>query len=139
MATFQLFYQKQVAWKSKFGAGIDVMYDGSLAADADLEDKIWNGNVSYTFVEGLSLALAASYELVISDLSIVIQPGYEIIRKETPGRPPKFYQRAGVKYHFNNDLFAGVNIHAIDFGVARYIEWNMGYRINWRKDKDAQV
>jgi len=30
-------------------------------------------------------------------------------------------------------VFAGINIRAYDFSVADYIEWNIGYRIKWKK------
>ncbi|MCF6317837.1 MAG: hypothetical protein L3J83_00935, partial [Proteobacteria bacterium] len=42
------------------------------------------------------------------------------------------YQRLGIKYHVNKGLFFGINIRAYDFGIADYIEWNMGYRVKWR-------
>ncbi len=57
--------------------------------------------------------------------------GYYIIRTEFPGEVPKFYQKLGFKYHIWDDYFAGLNIRFYEFSRAGFIEWNIGYRIQW--------
>ncbi len=57
--------------------------------------------------------------------------GYYIIRTEFPGEVPKFYQKLGFKYHIWDDYFAGLNIRFYEFSSAGFIEWNIGYRIQW--------
>jgi len=46
---------------------------------------------------------------------------------------PTTYQRIGVKYHFWDHLVLGINIRAVNFSKADFIEWNIGYRIKWQK------
>jgi hypothetical protein len=132
--TLDALIQRQISYKVKFGGGIDLVYNGSSNANFVVEDgqveKI-PVDVSYKF----SLALLGSVELVFYRFSIIIQPGYYILRKQYENQPPAFFQRVGVKYHFtkSENWFAGVTIRAYDFQVADYIEWNIGYRLRWYK------
>ncbi|MEN8251945.1 MAG: hypothetical protein ABFS32_23695 [Bacteroidota bacterium] len=77
---------------------------------------------------------------------MVIQPGWYLYREawkipDSPSegisiprrKPGSSYQRVGLKYHMFKDVFVGINIRAYDFSIADFIEWNIGYRIEWRK------
>lgn len=122
---------RQISHKVKFGAGLDLAYDGSLMAEIDV-----NTEGDYTlndvpFWDKTSLSVFASFELVAGKLSLIVQPGYTLIRYEFEGQKPAFYQRAGLRYFIWKELFLGINIRAHNFGVADYIEWNAGWRIPW--------
>lgn len=122
---------RQISHKVKFGAGLDLAYDGSINAQIDISE---NGDLSLAdvpFLDKTSLSVFGSFELVAGRLSLVVQPGYTLIRKEIEGQNPAFYQRAGLKYMIWKDLFLGINIRAHNFGVADYIEWNAGWAIKW--------
>ena len=81
----------------------------------------------YPFSDYLQLGVFISYEFVLNNFSIIVQPGYRVIRNEYEGMPPDFYQHLGGKYHIH-DLILGIAIRAVDFGTAEYIEWSIGYR-----------
>ena len=135
MGNLSVFYQRQLSWKLKLGAGIDFNYDGAVEADIDLFDGVWDETPLKT-MEKMSIGILGSLEWVIGDLSVIVQPGFEVMRKEIQGRQPRFYQRLGLKYHIAPNTFMGINIRALNFSRARFIEWNLGYRIKWRKHKN---
>lgn len=130
MATVSVGRQWQISHKVKFGAGADLNYDGTMDAQYDIQDGEVN-QITHSFGEKLGVGVFASFEWVIGRLSVIAQPGYHVLRKEFEGQTPASYQRAGIKYHLWDDIFAGVNIRAYDFGVADYIEWTLGYRMKW--------
>ena len=41
----------------------------------------------------ISLSIFPSYELVINKMSVIIQPGFYVIRKKSTNREPVAYQR----------------------------------------------
>jgi len=57
------------------------------------------------------------YELVIDDISAMFGLGV-YLKGEAAGQLKKMYQRLGVKYHFLDHFFAGVNLRFFDFGKA---------------------
>jgi len=113
---------RQISHKSKIGLGISVSYDNSCNAK---ETKC-------SWEKDLQLSFYPSYEIVFSDLSIIIQPGIYLHRNRSSYRNPNFYQRIGLKYHFFDNAFFGVSLRAYNFQVSDYIEWTIGYRINWK-------
>jgi hypothetical protein len=119
--------QYQFNWKGKFGGGLDFIYWGAqnpgieLGAGGVIQAKPVPTN------EKLQLGVFVSYEFVLNNFSIYAQPGYRVIRTEYAGMPPDFYQHLAGKYHIRN-LILGVAIRAVNFGIAEYIEWNVGYR-----------
>ncbi|NOY51831.1 MAG: acyloxyacyl hydrolase [Chlorobi bacterium] len=143
--TFSTGINRQISRKVKFGLGADIGYDGS-----------WNSYINYRNGEisrmdagngnKINIGLYGAFELVVHKLSVVVQPGWYVFRADwqvpdnAEGSPSiaarrkseGSYQRLGIKYHVNNNLFFGINIRAYDFGIADYIEWNMGYRVKWR-------
>lgn len=132
VATLDGVLVRQISHKVKIGGGIDLVYNTSANASIKLENGEAvkePGDPSYYY----SLAVLGSLELVFYRLSIIIQPGYYILRKKYDPQPSAFYQRVGLKYHFtkSENWFAGVTIRANDFHVADYIEWGLGYRIRW--------
>ena len=44
----------------------------------------------------------------------------------------QFYQRLGVRYEFYKNVSAGVNIRAVNFMMAEFLEFNVGYRLRLR-------
>jgi len=124
-------YLKQTTWKNKFGAGFDFTYDESINAQIDINDGEIEVLPPLSFGEKLSLGAFGTYEFCVDRLSIASYLGVYIFRKEIPDPTPVLYQKFGIKYHFKNDLYAGILVKANNFSVAEYIEWNIGYRIKW--------
>lgn len=133
MLSFSTAFMRQFGHKSKAGIGLDVTYDEWLGSDIKVTA---NGHaeklLSKAASDRFSLGLYGSHEFCISRLSIVTQLGVYLWRKDLPNKKPALYQRAGLKYHFKNDLFVGINIFAHNLSQADFIEWNVGYRIPWR-------
>jgi len=123
---------KQISYKTKFGVGFDLVYDGSTNAQIE-EETNGQQTSTDTFAQSLALGIFPSYELVVHNLSVLVQPGFYLYKKKIGDKPNVFYQRIGLKYHFVKNIFAGVNIHAYNFKVADYVEWNIGYRMIWKK------
>jgi hypothetical protein len=122
---------RQISHKVKFGAGLDLAYDGSINAQIDVNSEGEYTTSQVPFWDRTSLSVFASFELVAGRLSLLVQPGYTLFRYNFEGEKPAFYQRAGLRYFIWKDLFLGINIRAHNFGVADYIEWNAGWRIKW--------
>jgi hypothetical protein len=131
IATITSTWSRQFGYTSKAGIGLDLSYDGSTSAQVDVSDGKPD-KVSVPFADKISLGTHATYEQVIDRLSILLGVGYYLLRKKIEGQPPKFYQKLGIKYHVSDHWFAGIILRVYDFGVADYIEWNVGYRWQWR-------
>jgi len=126
-------YNWQTHHKSKWGAGIDFSYDGAINAQIDIDDNKVS-KVESPFIDKFSIGVYPSYELVCNKISIILQSGIYVLRKNIDGQTPLFYQRIGVKYHIFQNAFVGINVRAYDFTVADYIEWSIGYRIKWLRN-----
>lgn len=135
---------RQISRKVKFGLGMDLGYDGAYNSYIKYENGIVS-RVDAGSDSKFNLGFYGSFELVIHNLSVVVQPGWYAYRPkwEVPEKvegsadiPPSrrsgtSYQRLGLKYHIIENMFVGINIRAYDFGIADYIEWNIGYRMKW--------
>ena len=120
-----------VGHKSKFGFGINLGYNGSAKAVILVEGKELDEE-NATLNEGFEMSIFPSYELVIDKVAVILQPSFYIHRTKYEGITPNTYQRLGIKYHFNDNLFAGLSLRAYKYHVSDYIEWNVGYRIQWK-------
>ncbi len=143
--TFSTGVNRQISHKVKFGAGFDIGLDGSYNSYIKYENRETTERLNAGNGDKLAIGAYGTFELVLNKLSVVVQPGWYIYREEwkIPDSPPSddiaiphrkpggSYQRLGLKYHFYKDLFAGINVRAYDFSIADYIEWNIGYRIEW--------
>jgi len=121
---------RQISYKSKFGLGLDFIYDGSTNAQIDVSDGE-PSPVNVPFTDKLSVGIYGSYELVMNKVSLAIHPGFYVLRKEIEGQSPVFYQRIGLKYNFWEGMFAGIFVRASNFSKAEFIEWTLGYSLRW--------
>ena len=107
-------------------------YDGSYNSTVFVD----NGELEPT--EGfhgnkLSISVFPSYELIINKLSVVIQPGFYVLRKHSANKEPAAYQRLGIHYQIGSNLFTGLNLRAYNYHVSDFIEWTIGYRLDLLK------
>jgi len=121
---------RKIGQKSKIGLGFGFGYNGS-ANSRILIDGTELDEENATVKEGFELSIFPSYEFEIDRVSIIVQHGFYLIRQKYEGRKPNVYQRVGIKYHFTQNLFAGLNLRAYDYYKSDYIEWNVGYRFKW--------
>ena len=129
---FKTTFNYQISHKSKFGVGMAVSYDGSVNARVAV-DKGELEVIDLPFTEQLRVSIYPSYELVMGPYSLLIQPGFYIFRKQFPHQVPVSYQRIGLKYTFANHITVGISLRAYDFHVSDFIEWSLGYQLNWNK------
>ena len=125
---------RQVSHMIKFGAGFDITYNTTHGAEIIVVNNKPQKGEPLSFSDQLLVGAYPSFELVINDLSMVVQAGFYIYRKQLPGyETPLTYQRIGIKYHILKHMFLGINVRAYDFKKADFIEWVIGYRLQWRK------
>jgi len=97
---------RHINYKSKLGIGVTIEYNGSQNSGVIID----GGNIDkleLPFERHLSLSIYPSYELVIDRLSLVLQPGFYLLRKKSTDMTPLFYQRIGVKYYILKIPFWG--------------------------------
>ncbi|MCF6182431.1 acyloxyacyl hydrolase [Lutibacter sp.] len=128
---------RQVSYKSKIGIGMSISYNGTLDAQVAVENNELEP-VESPFINKIQISIYPSYELIINKVSIILQPAFYIYRKKLKKQTPVFHQRIGIKYHFSNNLFAGITLRDYNFHVSDFIEWNIGYRIKWRKSQSKK-
>lgn len=123
----------QISHKVKFGIGADLCYNEAYGADTLMINST-PVKAPFRKQDKIMLGAYGSFELVLGKLSMILQPGFYLYKKEQDTQNvPSAYQRIGFKYHIRNNLVAGISIRTIYFSKAEYIEWNMGYRIKWRR------
>ncbi len=119
-------FNRQITYKSKVGIGFEMSYNGAM----DAQVSINNGMIvpiPTPFESHLQLSIFPSYELVVNNFSVIIQPSFYVFRKKLKNSTPIFYQRIGLKYNLYKEIFIGINLRAYKLHVSDFIEWNMGY------------
>lgn len=138
--TLQSTFLHRYCHKGKYGGGLTLLYDdhmGSrLICTPEGRAKVRHGDASHRF----ALGLMAAHEFCIARLGIVTQIGYYLIRptgiaKDQQKEP--LFQRAGLKYTFPCNIHAGINIYAHRLSIADFIEWNVGYSLNFRRRQQS--
>ncbi len=127
MANLHLGYNYEISQRVKLGGGADLFYDGTNGQVSLLESGIPGMDV-IAFKDKMKLSLFVGAESVIERLSILITLGYVVAETKFACTSPSFQQRLGFKYHFLNDVFAGINVRANKFRVAEAFEFNVGMR-----------
>jgi len=108
------------------GMGVDFNYLRALSANSDGTPGVQGT------LDNLTIGIIYAPELMISRLSIIAGIGI-YAKHHKYGNFQQLYQRAGVKYHFTENFSAGINVRSINFMLAEFLEFNIGYRIRWEK------
>ncbi len=122
----------QISPKSKFGLGMAFTYDGSEGYSIAVE----NNNMflkPLPFLHAFRVSIYPSYELVIGPFSLIFQPAFYLYREHFEDQVPVFYQRIGFQYTLARKVTFGVSLRAYRFQVSEFIEWSIGYQLNWPK------
>jgi hypothetical protein len=125
-------YHRQISFKSAFGLGIGIHYDGEYNYSIHAENGELYKKKNFKN-EKLLLNIFPSYRLMIGDFSVNVQPGFYLFKQKNESDIPWFYQRLGFQYQLSKKLFVSVGIRAYDFHVADFIEWKLGYAIGRKK------
>ncbi len=135
MATFNAYnlsvaYMRQINWKNKFGGGVDISYDTQGNLSVSQNDKgeviVLQNNI---FSDRIAIGLFGTYEFCINKLSVASSLGAYV--KPHGNSASIIYQRIGLKYHFENNIYLGVLVRAYNLSVADMLEFCVGYRIKW--------
>ena len=133
VGTFSAAWLSGMSPSLKAGVGFDMGYDASVKAEM-VVDNDFEKPVTVEGSDYFTLGTFGSIEYAMDRISLVGDLGIYLLNKDVPKAEPRFYQRIGVKYHFNNDMFAGVRLRASEFSQAEYVEWSIGYRFHWARN-----
>ena len=114
---------KRVSYKSAFGLGLDLVYDGS-----DKYILEWNGTPPENGWQLLKPGANIAYELIISRVSFMFNFGFYLSGAERS--EGDMYQRFSLRYRFSNHYFAQIAL-GTNFGKAEYVGLGLGYRFNF--------
>ncbi len=104
----------------KSGPGIDLNFWWGMTAHAD-------GTPGPVGWKNLSTGLLWQMEFALSKLSLTGGIGNYVLHHNY-GNFNQFYQRLGVRYHITNHISAGIHVRAINFMLAEFLEFHLGYR-----------
>ena len=120
-----IIYFKQFSNAFRLGFGSDLNYWMGLTALPD-------GTMGPRNFNNLTVGLIVQPEFIIDRLSLV--SGFGIYTKHLNyGDFKQTYQRLGIRYEFYKNFSAGINIRAINFMLAEFLEFNFGYRFKRAK------
>ena len=119
-STLSVNWLRALGYKYRAGVGLDMFY----AAAAGLRN-----DEGTTFANSTSYAVVGSWEWALTrKLYVPVGLGFYLKRNSLNGEATAYYERVGMRYRFNNHLFAGITIKAHK-GVADYFEWTIGYTL----------
>ena len=118
-------YFTQFSNAFRLGYGADLNYFFGLNA---LQD----GTAGPQNEDNITVGLLLQPEFIIDKLTLTSGFGIYAVHLNY-GNFKQTYQRLGVRYEFYKNISFGVNIRAINFMLAEFLEFNLGYRIRWMK------
>lgn len=122
-------YLWELSYKYRGGLGIDWYYG------AGAKERYPDENITFTDVN--SFAVVGSWEWKLTEkLYMPIAFGVYLSKADYNQETSSFYERIGVRYRMNNNLFAGVQIKAHK-AKADIFEFTLGYTIPGKVRKIA--
>ena len=118
-------YSTQLSNAFKLGFGADFNYWMGLTALPD-------GTMGPRNFDNLTIGLLIQPEFIVGKLTLVSGIGI-YARHLDFGDFKQSYQRLGVRYDFYKNFSFGVNVRAINFILAEFFEFNIGYNFKWMK------
>lgn len=116
-------YFNRLSNAARIGLGTDINYWWGLNANPD-------GTPGPYSFENMTVGLILQPEVIIGRLSLV--SGFGIYaRHRNYGSFKQTYQRLGVRFDVYKNFSAGINVRAINFTEAEFLEFNFGYRLKW--------
>jgi hypothetical protein len=104
--------------KAKWGAGLDIMHDASIAQQNKRD------GLNITPFSTTQVGLNLSWEVIFGKVSFPLQAGVYLISKYKANG--LVYNRYGVRYHFHKNVFANFSLKT-HYAKADYFEWGFGY------------
>ena len=110
---------RKINYKYSLGVGVDAFY----AAESQLR----NTSDASNFSKSMSLAIVGTWEWHLTEhLYVPIGLAFYVHRNTENDEQKTYYERVGIRYRFNNNIYTGVTIKAHQ-GVADIFEWTIGY------------
>ncbi len=125
VAGISAIYFTQLSNAFRLGYGTDLNYWMGLTANPD-------GTMGQRNFDNLTVGFILQPEFVISKLTLVSGFGIYAIHLNY-GNFKQTYQRLGVRFDVYENLSLGINVRSINFMLAEFLEFNMGYRFRWFK------
>lgn len=113
---------REFSYKHRFGLGLEHFHSGGweTRVQEPRENSFWDAN---------SFAVFGSWEWLLTEkLYAPMGVGIYTHRNRFNDEWNWFYQRIGLRYRFDNNLFTGLSIKAHK-GRADFFEWTLGYTI----------
>ena len=122
VGTFYANLMFPTSYKSMFGLGGDVSYDGSDVKVLELE-----GITPEHRINIVKTGITAAYELSFSKMAIMLNLGsYLSGLDKSDGY---IYEKLALRYYFSNNLFGSLMLKA-HYARADFIAFGVGYKIN---------
>lgn len=107
----------------RIGFGGDIFQSTNITKNLN---ELQLAEADYTTTYGVHLA----YEIVWGKLSFALQPGYMVVPNSLT--PSRIFKRVGIRYNVYDGFFVNCSLKATQF-AADYIEWGVGYNLNFLK------
>ncbi len=118
-----LYGEKKLNDKSGLMLGADFFYSLAIKEEIETARELPPGEKPDFKRIGITLG----HELLISKISLLTQIGVYAYRPYKDSGQP-IYQRYGLKYYVNHNIFAGLFLKA-HYGNAESVEWGVGIRL----------
>ena len=114
---------ERVSNLSKFGIGIDLVYDATDVIVLDMDE---NNSEKYNLMQLLKPGIGLAYELVISDMSFLFNMGYHPWGLDMSyGR---IYNKLALKLNIAERFYGKVALNT-HFGAADFVGFGFGVRL----------
>jgi len=122
---WSLIYLNQISNAVRLGIGRDMNYWWGMTVNPD-------GTIGDRTIKNLSVGYILQPEMIIGSLTLVGGVGIYAAHSQF-GSFKQMYQRLGIRFDIYKTLSLGVNVRAINFNRAEFMEFNIGYRVRWFK------
>lgn len=120
-----ILYFRQISNAWRMGIGSDINYWWGLNAKED-------GTIGPRTLDNFTIGLILQPELIINKLSLV--GGIGIYASHLHFKSfRQLYQRLGIRYDIYKNWSLGVNVRAVHFMLAEFMEFNLSYKIKWNR------
>jgi hypothetical protein len=118
--TWQVLVSRNTGYKSRWGGGVDVFYDGAVKKDMLTDSDSTNDTKT-----AVQVGAVASFEAVVGRLSLPLQLGYYVF--DNYKRNSIIYQRIGLRYRVTPHIIGNFSLKT-HYGSADYFEFGIGYK-----------
>jgi hypothetical protein len=125
IAGISIIYFRQFSNAFRLGLGSDFNYWMGLTAKPD-------GTIGPRTMDNLTAGMILQPEMIIDRLTLTGGIGI-YTRHLHYGNFRQTYQRLGARFNFYENLSFGINVRAVHFMLAEFLEFNIGYQFRLGK------